>query len=222
MLKTCSKCKQQKELESFHFGKNYKDGRQSRCKACSKIARKSWAIENREHVNEMARKWAMNHPEEKKLRDRIYSFSHREEARKRSREHYYKNREEKLKYARFYRQKEDFKQKRNLIHRERYGTDPTYKLLYILRNRLRKVVTGRRKRTKDLVGCSLEELRSHLENLFKDGMSWENHGEWHIDHIRPCVSFDLSKSEEQARCFNFSNLQPLWAKENLSKYTSLV
>ena len=70
-----------------------------------------------------------------------------------------------------------------------------------------------------LIGCSLEELKKHLESQFKPGMSWKNRGRngWHIDHIKPCASFDLSKSEEQHKCFHYSNLQPLWAKENLRK-----
>lgn len=77
-----------------------------------------------------------------------------------------------------------------------------------------------------LVGCSLEQLKKHLQSKFTKGMTWENYGtgwhgkgmkEWHIDHIRPCASFDLSKASEQKKCFNYSNLQPLWAKDNLSK-----
>ena len=48
-------------------------------------------------------------------------------------------------------------------------------------------------------------------------MSWDNYGDWHIDHIRPCCSFDLSKIEEQEKCFHYSNLQPLWAEENMTK-----
>jgi hypothetical protein len=55
------------------------------------------------------------------------------------------------------------------------------------------------------------------EKKFKPKMSWNNYGKWHIDHIKPCCSFNLSKSEEQRKCFHYSNLQPLWAKENLSK-----
>jgi len=68
-----------------------------------------------------------------------------------------------------------------------------------------------------LLGCSVEELRAHLQNQFLPGMSWDNYGEWHIDHIRPCASFDLTDLAQQRECFNFKNLQPLWAKDNLSK-----
>ena len=68
-----------------------------------------------------------------------------------------------------------------------------------------------------LVGCSIPELMSYLEARFAPNMSWDNRGEWHIDHIRPCHSFDLTKLEELQICFHYSNLQPLWARDNLSK-----
>ena len=86
-------------------------------------------------------------------------------------------------------------------------------------------------KTLELVGCSLEQLKQHLESRFKEGMNWTNYGngwngkgmqQWHIDHIKPCASFDLSKDEEQKKCFNYTNLQPLWATENLKKNDSIL
>jgi hypothetical protein len=73
--------------------------------------------------------------------------------------------------------------------------------------------------TMELIGCSIKELKEHLEKQFKPGMTWNNHGLycWHIDHIIPCCNFDLTKIEEQKKCFHYTNLQPLWAKENLTK-----
>jgi hypothetical protein len=56
-----------------------------------------------------------------------------------------------------------------------------------------------------------------LEGKFKERMSWENHGDWHIDHIKPCASFNLLDEEEKKKCFHYTNLQLLWASENLSK-----
>jgi len=81
---------------------------------------------------------------------------------------------------------------------------------------------GKTERTAKLVGCSMAELKRTIEKLFKPGMTWDNYGKWHIDHIRPCSSFDLSKPEEQAACFHYTNLQPLWAYENLSKGNKLT
>lgn len=86
-----------------------------------------------------------------------------------------------------------------------------------LRRRLEKIIKGYRRKTEDLIGCSVFQLRAHLESQFQSGMSWKNYGAWHIDHVWPCISFDLRVSENQLRCFNWSNLQPLWAKDNLSK-----
>ena len=73
--------------------------------------------------------------------------------------------------------------------------------------------------TMDLVGCSPCKLIARLESLFTPEMSWEHFkaGEIHIDHIKPCSSFDLTKESEQRKCFHYKNLQPLWAKDNLSK-----
>ena len=69
-----------------------------------------------------------------------------------------------------------------------------------------------------LTGCaSWNELKIYLESKFSNGMTWENMGEWHIDHIKPCYSFDLTDEKQQMECFHFTNLQPLWAKDNLSK-----
>ena len=67
------------------------------------------------------------------------------------------------------------------------------------------------------MGCSIEFLKEYLEKQFKSGMNWDNYGEWHVDHIIPCVSFDLSDPEQQKKCFYYTNLQPLWAIENLEK-----
>ncbi len=64
-------------------------------------------------------------------------------------------------------------------------------------------------------------LKTWLECKFKEGMTWENRNLWHIDHVLPCSSFDLTKAEEQAKCFHYTNLQPLWASENLSKVKRL-
>lgn len=96
-----------------------------------------------------------------------------------------------------------------------------HKILYALRVRLHIALKGKSKseRTLKLVGCGIEELKSHLQSQFKEGMNWDNYGMygWHIDHIRPCSSFELSKEEEQRKCFHYSNLQPLWAEENWIK-----
>lgn len=72
------------------------------------------------------------------------------------------------------------------------------------------------------VGCSAPELRAHLEKQFTPGMSWANYGAWHIDHITPCASFDLTDEQQVHACFNWRNLQPLWALENILKSDSVL
>ena len=69
----------------------------------------------------------------------------------------------------------------------------------------------------ELSGCSKEELYTFLEAEFSEGMTWENYGKWHVDHIRPCASFNLEDVEEQKKCFHWTNLQPLWAVDNIRK-----
>jgi hypothetical protein len=105
--------------------------------------------------------------------------------------------------------------------KERKIRDPNFKLIKTLRSRLLSAIYQKNAKklgsTIELTGCNLQFLRDYLESKFKEGMTWFNHGEWHIDHIRPCSSFNLSDKTEQLKCFHYTNLQPLWASENISK-----
>jgi hypothetical protein len=96
---------------------------------------------------------------------------------------------------------------------------PFYKIRSRLSTRVRLALKGlgKSKTTPEYLGCSIPEFKYHLEGLFTDGMSWDNIGKWHIDHIRPCRTFDLTDIEQQKLCFNFRNLQPLWKIDNLKK-----
>lgn len=67
------------------------------------------------------------------------------------------------------------------------------------------------------LGYTLDDLKEHLERQFQPGMSWENYGAWHVDHVRPCCSFDQLDPKQFAECWSLGNLQPLWARENLVK-----
>ena len=82
---------------------------------------------------------------------------------------------------------------------------------------LRRQNASKANKTWKLVDISPEGLKDWLEIQFDDDMSWENTGEWHIDHVRPCTSFILSESEQQQVAFNWRNLQPLWGAENIKK-----
>ena len=106
----------------------------------------------------------------------------------------------------------------------RRRTDPNFKILTILRGRIKDVLKGHSKSdsTINILGCTIEELWIHLESKFTEGMTRQNHGKWHVDHIIPCASFDLTKPEQQVKCFHYTNLQPLWALDNLKKGKSVV
>jgi len=107
---------------------------------------------------------------------------------------------------------------------QRRAEDIEFRILTNLRTRIVKVLNGnsKSKSTLKLVGCSLQVLRQHLEAQFLPDMSWDNYGEWHIDHIIPCDSFDLTKKSAQYQCFHYTNLQPLWEEDNLKKSNKLI
>jgi hypothetical protein len=105
--------------------------------------------------------------------------------------------------------------------KNRRKNDPEFRVRCNLKSRLYHAVKNQDimkcSSTMDLTGCSAEELMSHLESQFTEGMTRDNYGKWHVDHIKPCISFNLLLDAEQRKCFHYSNLQPLWAKDNLSK-----
>jgi hypothetical protein len=98
-------------------------------------------------------------------------------------------------------------------------SNQSYKLYKSLQTLLSITMSGKQKKCKTFkyIGCSVAELKSHLENQFKNGMSWENYGKWHIDHIIPRTHFDHNDESEIFKCWHYSNLQPLWASENIKK-----
>lgn len=104
---------------------------------------------------------------------------------------------------------------------KRISEDITYKLKNRLRVRLNNAIKGNFKvgSAVDDLGCSVEFLKTHLESKFKDGMSWQNHAinGWHIDHIKPLSSFDLTNYEELKKACHYTNLQPMWSKDNWRK-----
>jgi ribosomal protein L37AE/L43A len=101
-----------------------------------------------------------------------------------------------------------------------YANTPQRKLKRTLSKRIYSALYGRGKksaRTLELIGCDIQFFKRWIEQQFARGMTWENFGEWHIDHKLPCASFDLTKPEQQRACFHYSNLRPLWKFDNLSK-----
>jgi len=168
-------------------------------------------------------------PLRKKVEDRKYYLQHREEIIERAtnynRAHPEKRRVIDSKYWKKYYEanKENLNEANREYKLKKRHININFKLLHNIRGRVYKVLKRNSKRgsTLELIGCSVESLKKHLEKQFKSGMTWANHGKWHIDHIIPCCKFDLTKASEQRKCFHYTNLQPLWAEENLKKCKSL-
>ena len=116
---------------------------------------------------------------------------------------------------------DEYKAKSVEIQKRRLASDPAYRFKTNLRLRvlqaIKKCGAAKSAFTQELLGFTYEEARQHLASQFQPGMSWENHGEWEIDHIRPCASFDLADPAQQRECFHYTNLQPLWRRENRQK-----
>lgn len=195
-MKTCSKCQQTKNDSDFYTRKSSTDGLRSNCKTC-----------------------VSSYQETKKTHKRNYDKRHylknKDAIDARAAAYYYTNKKQKAMYDKKIRPAQAAKR------RERYRKDVNYKLVCNLRSRLHAALKRGAKsaKTLELLGCSVDHLRQYIESKFVNGMCWEKvmDGEIHIDHIRPCASFDLTDPAQQRVCFHYSNLQPLWAKDNFKK-----
>jgi len=178
---------------------------------------KKYYQENKEKINKHNKEYRQDNKEKINKHNKEYHQNNKEKIKERVKK-YYENNKEKIKE---YCQKN--KKNRNKYEKNRRKADFNFKILTNIRNRIRSAIKTNAKSssTKELLGCSIEEVQKHLESKFTPGMSWDNWGsgddKWHIDHIIPCASFNMLLEEDQKKCFHFSNLQPLWQKDNLSK-----
>ena len=194
-MKTCTKCNKCKALTEFSKRSNRPCGLASQCKVCMNAATKKWQQKNREKYNAGQRKWRQNNREK-----------HNASSLKRSK-------------------RPEYKKRANARNKERYRTDPQYRLAKNLRSRVHNVLKGNVKSapTMTMLGCSFMHLQDYLEKQFLPGMTWENHGPvWHVDHMMPCASFDLTDPEQQRQCCHYTNLQPMWGSENISKSDKVI
>ena len=147
----------------------------------------------------------------------------REKRRQHSKEYWAENKDEMYERWKKRMGTEEGRQWFSDYYKEKRQTDAEWVIAKQLRDRLRKAlvaqIANKSFKALELLGCDVEQARMHLESQFKSGMNWDNYGAngWHIDHLRPCNSFDLQHPRQQRACFNWRNLQPMWGSENQSK-----
>jgi hypothetical protein len=199
--------------------KAYREQNREKLKECNKAYRE----QNREKVKECKKAYYEQNREKVKECQKAYYEQNREKIKENRKAYREQNREKLKGYKKAYR--EQNRSRLRIYYRNRRKTDINFKIGENLRRRIRHALKGNSKsqNTLELLGCSDDFAKKHLENQFQPGMSWKNYGfsGWHVDHIIPCASFDLSNPEQQKKCFHYSNLQPLWAKDNMSKQAKL-
>ena len=222
-MKICTKCKIEKALTEFDNRSDTKDGKRPACKVCHRKKQKEYYENNKEKISAQRKEYEAKNKEQIYARRTAFRKNNKERVSAQAARSYEKNKPKIRLARRIYRQAN--KDKINAKNAERLKTNPQSKTARILRGRIRVALksqgTFKSESTIELVGASIPFVKKWIESKFKPGMSWGNHGQgkgkWHIDHIRPCASFDLTDLGQQKECFNYSNLQPLWEEDNLSK-----
>ena len=235
--KVCSKCKLEKDVCEFHKEPKKIGTYRAKCKLCINEESRNYSKNNREKRNQIQKNWRKENQEKVKnyrkkyydinpkkfiLISRNYRLHNNEKIKIQLRNYYIKNlnyHKERLKKWREIN-KENIKKYKKL----RYENDLSYKLVTNCRNRINGFLKTKNlskyNKTFEFIGCSTEDLKLHLEKQFKHGMSWDNRGEWHIDHIIPLSS--ANTEEDVFKLCHYTNLQPLWAKENLQKSNKII
>lgn len=207
IMKTCTKCGYLKSLKEFPINNQCKDGYDYRCRQCKQQLSRAYYRIHRDKMLDAAKQYGQEHKEELKQYKKEWARANKVKV-KSSRQKYYKaNREKVLKAAVRYSS-------------TRKRRDPIFKLICNLRARMCHLIykikdENQVKTIVNLVGCSQEKLKQHIENQFKPGMSWNNYGKWQLDHIVPLSS--ASSVEEIYKLNYYTNLQPLWEVENKQK-----
>lgn len=248
--KQCSRCKEVKQATEFYKRKATKDGLTPNCKKCHNFSKKEYYNNNKEKIREYyiknrikilenSKKYSYENREKKAKYRKNYKLKNKDKIREQKRAYYlknkdkikakknrYENREKIKKYHKKYRyeNREKIKEYQREYERSRLKTDDFFKLKKRLRiligNSFLNNGFSKKSRTHEILGCSFEEFKLHIERQFLKGMTWENRDKWHIDHIIPMAT---AKTEEDViRLNHYTNLRPLWAEENLSKSDKIV
>lgn len=203
-LKICGGCHVSKLYSDFNQCRTGRFGLHNHCRCCQAIAKRNYYTANREHEITASAAYqktpkAVTSRRARYVRDKIAI----------------------LEANRIRRRSPKARSNALCAQRAREEKTPYLKIVRNLRTKVRKVLIGINKSasTLQMLGCSIDELKQHLESRFQPGMTWNNYGYygWHVDHIRPCSSFDFNDPAAQAQCFHYTNLQPLWRIDNQSK-----
>jgi len=196
--KACCCCREWRPLTDYGNLKSHWDGLRNDCKHCLKAYRDREG--GRAKMTEYNKAYWVETKDAQTQRHR--------EWREANRDHYNE-------YMRTYKSAWDKHQR---------ATNPRFKIVKNMRTRLYQAVKAqgadKSARTFELVGCTSGELMAHLEAQFTEGMTWDNYGDWHVDHIKPCALFDMLLADQQEACFHYTNLQPLWRPDNIRKGAS--
>lgn len=225
--KVCSKCKIEKHINEFGKHSQTKDKLQCRCKECRKLDKKEDYEKNKNYYKVKGEKYREENREKLIEYSRKYYHENKEKLLENKKEYYVKNSETIYEKLLIYNKnnKEKVNHYKNQYNKQKKKSSTLYKLKISLRDRLNKYFKysslNKNNKTFNIIGCTPPQLKEHLETQFVYGMSWENHGlfGWHIDHIIPLSS---AKTEEELyKLCHYTNLQPLWAKDNLVKSNKL-
>lgn len=204
--KTCSTCKNDKPVSEFYRDKSKKDGLTAMCVQCRRSYEKKYYQDNAEKLRERSRAWYRDNSEKANSASRKMYYENIEHRKAKRKEAYWRDREENIRKSSEY-------------HLARIKTDGFYRFQARCRKRVwaafRESGYSKRSKTFDLIGCDKDSLMAYIEAMFHEGMSWDNYGEWHIDHIIPLSSAE-NEREVELLC-HYLNVQPLWASDNVSK-----
>lgn len=239
--KKCSGCGSIKLIKYFKKRKDTITGLNAKCICCVSDQRKAYREENPEKIKSAKKEYYKNNREKISKKDKKYNKenknkisasgkkyreANKEKIAEKNKKWTLKNKDTLSKKSKIYYEsnKPKIAEYKKKYEKDKLLNDPVFKLTKNIRRRILLALEGKDKAESTLIllGCTIPELKEYLSNQFTVGMSWKNHSfyGWHIDHIRPCASFDLSDPSQQKKCFHYTNLQPLWAKDNLKKSAS--
>lgn len=222
--KVCTKCNAVKYLEDFGNDKSKLDGKRPSCKSCKAVSDKKYKHENRDKVKEKDKKYYQQNSEKIKQKVREWYLDNKEHHLAVSKQWRLNNQEKWKEGKRKWNEANKSKMMEyiNNYIKDKYQNDIQYRIKSICSARIRSLVK-KETSTFDMLGCEVEFFRKWIEFQFDADMSWDNIGShWHFDHVIPCASFDLSKIAELQECFNWQNIRPLQASENLQKHDKII